>query len=41
MHKICVVGIYFGRFPEYFPLWLNSCGYNKTIDFNYYRSVYK
>lgn len=33
MHKICIIGIYFGKFPAYFSLWLNSCQYNKTIDF--------
>lgn len=33
MHKICVIGVYFGKFPRYFPLWLDSCRYNSTIDF--------
>lgn len=33
MNKIAVVVLYFGKFPNYFPLWLRSCGYNKTIDF--------
>lgn len=33
MYKICIIGIYFGKFPVYFPLWLNSCKYNETIDF--------
>jgi hypothetical protein len=33
MHKICIIGIYFGKFPVYFPLWLDSCKYNPTIDF--------
>lgn len=33
MYKICIIGIYFGDFPVYFSLWLNSCKYNGTIDF--------
>ncbi|KAB2332605.1 DUF6625 family protein [Bacillus mesophilum] len=33
MYKICIIGIYFGKLPEYFPLWLKSCQYNETIDF--------
>lgn len=33
MNKIAIVVIYFGKFPNYFPLWLKSCGYNKSIDF--------
>lgn len=24
---------YFGRFPDYFPLWLRSCGCNPDVDF--------
>lgn len=32
-NKIAVVVTYFGEFPNYFPLWLKSCGYNKTVDF--------
>lgn len=32
-NKIAVVVAYFGKFPNYFPLWLKSCGYNPTIDF--------
>lgn len=32
-NKISVVVAYFGKFPNYFPLWLKSCSYNKTIDF--------
>lgn len=30
---ICVVNMYFGKLPNYFKLWLNSCKYNETIDF--------
>ncbi len=33
MHRICIIGVYFGTFPKYFKLWLNSCKYNDTIDF--------
>lgn len=33
MYKICIIGIYFGKLPNYFSLWLNSCRYNETIDF--------
>ncbi|MGG0413130.1 DUF6625 family protein [Peribacillus simplex] len=33
MNKIGITGVYFGEFPTYFPLWLNSCSYNETIDF--------
>lgn len=32
-NKIAVIVAYFGRFPNYFPLWLKSCGRNPTIDF--------
>lgn len=31
--KICLINIYFGKLPNYFELWLNSCKYNSTIDF--------
>ncbi|HPT68375.1 MAG TPA: hypothetical protein PLI94_10120 [Bacillota bacterium] len=33
MYKICILGIYFGNLPSYFPLWLESCKYNSTVDF--------
>ena len=33
MYKICIIGIYFGKFPSYFNLWLTSCAYNNSIDF--------
>lgn len=33
MSKICIIGIYFGKLPEYIDLWLESCKYNKNIDF--------
>ena len=31
--KICLIVCYFGKFPEYFQLWLNSCACNKNLDF--------
>lgn len=33
LNKICVIGAYFGKLPNYFPLWLKSCEYNRKIDF--------
>lgn len=33
MNSICVIGVYFGHFPNYFPLWLKSCEFNPKIDF--------
>jgi len=33
VYKICIIGVYFGQLPEYFPLWMKSCKYNSTIDF--------
>lgn len=33
MHRICIINVFFGELPNYFPLWLNSCAYNKTVDF--------
>lgn len=31
--KIGVIGIYFGKLPNWFPIWLRSAEYNPTIDF--------
>lgn len=31
--KICVIGVYFGKFPEYIDLWLRTCEFNKDVDF--------
>ena len=31
--KVCIIGIYFGQFPNYFDLWLKSASYNYSIDF--------
>lgn len=33
MYRICIISAYFGRFPNYFKLWLNSCERNSTLDF--------
>lgn len=30
---ICIIGVYFGKFDNYFNLWLESAAKNKTIDF--------
>lgn len=32
-NRICVIGIYFGKLRDDFPLWLRSCKTNKDIDF--------
>ena len=32
-NTICVIGAYFGRFNNYFPLWLRTCENNPQIDF--------
>lgn len=32
-NNICVLVVYFGSWPEYFGLFLNSCRRNKSIDF--------
>lgn len=32
-NKICVIGVYFGKLPNYFRLWLNSCKANPMVDF--------
>lgn len=32
-NDICIIGVYYGRFNNYFPLWLKSCQANPTIDF--------
>ena len=31
--KICIMGIYIGKLPDYFDIWLKSCENNSTIDF--------
>lgn len=31
--KVCIMGIYLGELPKYFPIWLRSCENNSTIDF--------
>lgn len=32
MKSIVYIVLYFGKFPSIFPLWLNSCRNNPTID---------
>lgn len=31
--RICIINVYFGTFPNYFPLWLKSAEKNTNIDF--------
>lgn len=31
--KVCIIGVYFGVYPDYFDLWLKTCQYNSNIDF--------
>ena len=31
--EIGIVSVYFGRLPDYFPVWLESCRKNPTVDF--------
>ena len=33
MNSICVIGVWFGAFKNYFNLWLKSAGFNHKIDF--------
>lgn len=33
MNKVCTISIYYGKFKNYFRLWLRSCELNPTIDF--------
>lgn len=33
MLKVCIVGVYFGKLPNYFDLWLKSAQANATVDF--------
>ena len=33
MKKIVIIGVFFGKFPNSFKIWLKSCEYNSTIDF--------
>lgn len=33
MNSICAIGVFYGKFNNYFPLWLKSCAYNPNIDF--------
>lgn len=33
MNTVCTISIYYGKFNNYFRLWLRSCEFNPTIDF--------
>lgn len=33
-NRIGIVGIYFGKLPNYFSLWVKSCSANHSIDFH-------
>ena len=35
-YKIIIIGCYFGKFPKYIDLWLNSCAYNPDINWIIY-----
>ena len=32
-HSVALILPYYGKFPNYFPLWLKTAGYNKKFDF--------
>lgn len=32
-YTMCVIGVYFGKMPAYFNLWLKSCELNPDVDF--------
>lgn len=32
-NTICAIGIYYGKFKNYFELWLKTCSFNPRIDF--------
>ncbi len=36
MKKICYIVPYFGKFPSYFQVWLDSCKFNEDIDWIIY-----
>ena len=31
--KVAIINCYFGKLPNYFELWLQSCAYNNKVDF--------
>lgn len=35
-YNLCLIVPYFGKLPNYFQLWLNSCKYNENVDFLLY-----
>lgn len=39
MNKIALIMPYFGKFPNYFELWLKSASYNETIDFYIFTDI--
>lgn len=39
-NRLCVIGVYFGKLPPYFELWLKTCRYNKTVDFLIFTDQY-
>ncbi len=38
-YKIVLIIPYFGKFPNYFQLWLDSCSYNKDYSFYIYTDI--
>lgn len=36
MYRIAIITVYYGKLPQYFPMWLESCKHNETIDFFVY-----
>ncbi|MGN1203240.1 MAG: DUF6625 family protein, partial [Eubacterium sp.] len=36
MKKLVLISVYFGKFPDYFNLWLKSAQQNSNIDFFLY-----
>ena len=32
-NKVCFISCWFGKLPEYFPVWLKTCSYNPDFDF--------
>ena len=33
INKIAIIGVYYGKFPDWMQYWLKSCEANKNIDF--------
>ena len=34
--KIAIIGVYFGKFPEWIDLFFKSCEYNHAVDFYFF-----